>query len=490
MKLIELLQGTGIACPPEWAETEISGISYDSRKTKSGDLFVCVKGFQADGHRFAEAAVRAGASAVLAQDRLDLPVPVVYTEDSRRALSSVSANYYGHASDEMLVFGITGTNGKTTITYLLRGIVEAWGKECAVLGTIAYIYGGQTRESANTTPESCELQRMFREMRDEYGIEVCAMEVSSHSLALDRSADIRFDCSIFTNLTPDHMDFHKDFEDYYQAKKRLFHQTSGACVINIDDEYGRRLYGELLAEGRRVRSCGVDAEDADYRAVILKTSAAGTDVELYRDGTLLGELNIRTPGRFSVSNAICAAAASLEEGIPWECVRAGIGRVKGVPGRFELVENVGNIPVIVDYAHTPDALEKVLRTAREFTTGRIITVFGCGGDRDRSKRPLMGETAGRLSDICVVTSDNPRTEDPDAIIEEILPGIEKTGCSYMVKSDRWKAIRQAIFRWKKGDTIILAGKGHEDYQIIGTEKQHFDDREMAARIIEQEIDYL
>ena len=488
MKLSEVLMNTGILCPPEQAEMEIAGISYDSRKTKPGDMFVCVKGFQTDGHRYVDGALKAGASVLLAQDPLDQKDAVIlYAEDTRRALSAVSANFFRHPSEEMLVFGVTGTNGKTTITYLLQDIVKAWGKECGVLGTIAYIYGGVTHTSANTTPESFELQRMFREMRDDFDIPVCAMEVSSHSLALDRCADIRFDCSIFTNLTPDHMDFHRDFEDYYQAKKRLFHQTSGACIINIDDEYGQRLYRELMEEGIPAFSCGAGNEEADYNAVVLESSVDGSIADLYRGGELLGQLKIHTPGRFSVSNAVCAAAASLEAGIPWSAVEEGIDGVRGVAGRFEKVENSRGIPVIVDYAHTPDALEKVLNTAGEFTKGRIITVFGCGGDRDPSKRPLMGEAAGKLSDFCVVTSDNPRTEDPDAIIEQILPGIRGTECTYEVEPDRRRGIKRALQEWQPGDTVIIAGKGHEDYQIIGTVKHHFDDRETAAQIIEQEL---
>ncbi len=488
MKLSDLLKDTGIECADDAKSTEITGICYDSRRVERGNLFVCIRGFETDGHSYAQAAADAGAAAVLACSGLsDMDIPVVYASDTRRALSAVSAAFYGHPSKDMRIFGITGTNGKTTISYLIKAVVEASGEECGVLGTIAYSYGDRTVDSVNTTPESSELQRMFFEMKHDFSVNTCAMEVSSHSLALSRTDDIDFDYSIFTNLTPDHMDFHKDFEDYYRAKKKLFEQTKKCSLINIDDEYGKRLYGELVAEGRPAVSCGVSEDDAYYKAVVLDASAAGTDAEIYRAGEPLGTVHINTPGAFSVSNALCAAAAAIEAGVPWQAVRTGIENTRGVPGRFEPVENSRGISVIVDYAHTPDALEKVIKTAREFTGGRVITVFGCGGDRDRTKRPLMGETAGRYSDYCVVTSDNPRTEDPDKIIEDIIPGIEKTGRPYDVEADRRRAIKKAIKEYKPDDTVIIAGKGHETYQITGTVKQYFDDRETAMQIIEQEI---
>lgn len=488
MKLLELLKNTDITCENGQENIEISGVSYDSRKTQPGDLFVCVRGFQSDGHAFAAAAQKAGAAVIVAEEMLpDIGIPVILTKDGRKALSAVSANFFGRPSDQMLVFGVTGTNGKTTITYLMKAIADEWGKECGVLGTIAYVYGGQRFESINTTPESFELQRMFAEMHQKYDTYICAMEVSSHSLALSRAEDISFDYSVFTNLTPDHMDFHKDFEDYYNAKKKLFLQTSKCSVINIDDPYGKRLFDELKAEGRPVKSCASEDENADYRALVREKSVSGTRAEIFRDGESLGELRINTPGTFSVENAVGAAGAALEAGIPWEAVKGGIEKTRGVAGRFESVPNSKGIPVIVDYAHTPDALKNVLKTAREFAEKRIITVFGCGGDRDRTKRPVMGEIAGKNSDYCVVTSDNPRTESPFAILDDIVPGVESTGCEYIVIEDRRKAIKEAIKAYQPGDVIIIAGKGHEDYQIIGTVKQHFDDRETAQQIIEQEI---
>ena len=488
MKLSKLLEGTGADTSVLLEDLEITGVSYDSRKVRDGDLFVCIKGFSTDGHKYAAKAAEAGAAAILAEDSLDLPgVTVVYTQDTRHALAAVSANLYGHPSDDMLVFGVTGTNGKTTISYLLQSILETAGHRCGVIGTIAYVYGGVSHESARTTPESYELQRMFYEMKTESETNACVMEVSSHSLALSRTDCLSIDYGIFTNLTEDHLDFHRDFEDYYQAKKKLFTQTSGMNIINIDDVYGQRLYRELKAEGRPAVSCAVADDGAYYTANVLKSSGDGTEAELYRDGQKLGVLSIKTPGRFSVSNAVCAAAAALEANVPWEDVCTGIARMDGVSGRFEKIQNSRGMTVIVDYAHTPDALEKVIKTAREFTEGRVITVFGCGGDRDSTKRPLMGETAGQYSDYCVVTSDNPRTEDPEAIIEDILPGIQKTECEYVVESDRRSAIRKALQEYRPGDTVIIAGKGHETYQIIGTEKHHFDDHETALQIIEQEL---
>ena len=487
MKLGELMKLSGIVHDNN-SDIEITGVSYNSLKTQPGELFVCISGFSTDGHKYAKSAQDAGAAAILAERPLDeVTIPVIIVENGRKALSAVSAAYYGRPSDSMKVFGVTGTNGKTTISYLLRAIVEASGHECGVLGTIAYVYGGKTFESVNTTPESFELQRMFYEMKEEYSIDHCAMEVSSHSLALSRTDDISFDYSVFTNLTPDHMDFHTDFEDYFAAKKKLFQQTSDTSVINIDDQYGKRLYEELLAEGKKVLACSVDDETAYYRAVIKDSSANGTSADIFAGQEKLGSVKINTPGRFSVANAVCAIGVTLEAGISWEAAKAGIEQTRGVSGRFESVENSHGIPVIVDYAHTPDALEKIIKTAREFTEGRVITVFGCGGDRDATKRPVMGEIAGRYSDFCVVTSDNPRTEDPHKILEDIIPGIDKTECPYEVVEDRRRGIKRALKEWTQGDTVIIAGKGHENYQIIGTIKHHFDDKETAMQIIEQEL---
>lgn len=490
MKLEKILKGTGADTSALSADPEITGVSYDSRKTKPGDLFVCIKGFSTDGHKYAARAAEAGAAAILAEDEIKAPgleIPVVYAKDTRHGLAVVSANFFDHPSDSMLVFGITGTNGKTTISYLLSGILETSGRECGVLGTIAYVYGGKSRTSVNTTPESFELQRMFHEMKTEYNTDTCVMEVSSHSLALSRTDEIDFDYSIFTNLTEDHLDFHKDFEDYYQAKKKLFTQTGDMNIINVDDVYGQRLYRELKEEGRPAVSCAVSDDSAFYTANIIESSARGTKADFMRDGKKLGVLRINTPGRFSVSNAVCAAAAAVEAGISWEAVSAGIAHTGGVSGRFERLQNNKDYTVIIDYAHTPDALEKVIKTAREFTSGRVITVFGCGGDRDHAKRPIMGEIAGKYSDFCVVTSDNPRTEDPEGIIEDIIPGIDRTDCEYTVEVSRRDGIKKALEEYRPGDTVIIAGKGHEDYQIIGTEKRHFDDHETARQIIEQEI---
>lgn len=489
MKLAELLKDSGINCPENAAELEIKGISYNSINTQEGDVFVCIKGFSTDGHKYAGAAAKAGAVVIIAQDEIsETDIPVLYTDDCRKALSRLSANFYGRPSEAMTIYGVTGTNGKTTISYLVKSIVEAAGKQCGVLGTIAYVYGGKTFESVNTTPESFEMQRMLSEMKDEYKTDVCSMEVSSHSLELARVDDVDFDYSAFTNLTEDHLDFHRDFDDYYNAKKRLFLLTKKMNVINTDDEYGKKLYAELEAEGRPVRSYSAEGNlTAYYRADIHESTAHGTDASFIENGKVLGDIHINTPGKFSVANALCAAGMALASGIAWDDVKAGIESVKGVAGRFENVPNSKGMPVIVDYAHTPDALVKVLNTAAEFTKGRIITVFGCGGDRDSTKRPFMGEAAGELSDFCVVTSDNPRTEDPDAIIKDILPGIDKTGCTYETESDRRKAIKRALQEYKPGDTIVIAGKGHETYQIIGQIKQHFDDRETALQIIEQEI---
>lgn len=487
MKLAELLEGTGVDYPEKWENTEIRHIAYDSRKVGEGDIFVCIRGFQTDGHLYAKDAAKQGASVILAEEPIDVEgAKVLFHNDNRRVLSQISENYFGRPSENIRVFAVTGTNGKTSITYLLKGIFEAAGEKNGVLGTIAYVFGEQKYESTNTTPESLELQHLFSKMA-KADIEVCAMEVSSHSLALQRTANIRFNFGVFTNLTPDHMDFHKDFNEYYDAKKTLFDQVEKVSAINVDDSYGEKLYNELFADGRRVVSYSLNDKRADYFGEVLDASVRGTNVKVYNNDMEIGEVHIETPGTFSVYNALGAVSIAAEAGYSWDVIKRGIESVKGVPGRFQLVRNSKNMAVVVDYAHTPDALEKVLQTAKEFTEGRLITVFGCGGDRDNTKRPMMGNVAGRLSDFCIITDDNPRTEDPEKIVADILPGIEETECKFIVIENRRRAIKKAISMYEPGDVVVIAGKGHENYQIIGTVKQYFDDCETAQQIIEQEI---
>ena len=466
---------------------DIKGIAYDSRRVKDGDIFVCIKGFASDGHQYIRSAAENGAACALVQAGENYEegiLPLVICESTRVALGKVSATFFGHPEKKLELFAVTGTNGKTTTTYMLESILEKAGKSCGIIGTISYKAGNKILDASNTTPESYETFRMFREMVDG-GNKACAMEVSSHALSMDRVANIEFGYAIFTNLTEDHLDFHKDFEDYYQAKKKLFYPVWGGSFINIDDEYGARMFRELKEDRIKVFSCSAKDESADFYAKVLQTADTFSDICIFRKGKEQAKFRIHIPGQFSVYNALGAFAAAVTSGIAPETVAAGLDAISGVPGRFELVKNDKGVVAIVDYAHTPDALVKVLDTANEFKKGRLICVFGCGGDRDSKKRPLMGQAAGERSEICIVTSDNPRTEDPKAILQDIIPGIEPTGCIYEVIEDRREAIRRAVEIYQEGDVILVAGKGHEDYQIIGTTKHHFDDKEVLAEVLQE-----
>jgi len=487
MKLLDLLYETGIKCPMDMQDTEITGISIDSRKVKKGNLFVCMKGYQTDGHIYAIEAAFHGAAAVITQDEFAVnlqSVPILQTDDTRKALSQLAKNFYQDPSDKMTVFAITGTNGKTTTTYMLKAILEEADCPCGVIGTVGYRYGDKEYESARTTPESFELQRMFCEMRNE-GIEHCTMEVSSHGLALHRVDDIHFSYTAFTNLTQDHMDFHSSEEEYYQAKKTLFFIGDSISAVNIDDAYGNRLYEELKEAGRKVYSCSLENENADFYGEVIKNDATGCGMHFFQDKKKIGELYLKTPGLFTLYNTLCAAALATLNGIAFSCIQTALHKLEGVPGRFEVVPNEKGITAIVDYAHTPEALRMVLKTAKDFTEGRLICVFGCGGDRDKSKRPIMGEIAGVFSDFCIITSDNPRTEDQKCIAAEIEKGLIKTGCDYTIINNRMEAIQKAIQIYETNDVIIIAGKGHECYQIIGSAKNYFNDKEITQRIIQE-----
>lgn len=468
-------------------DLDITGIAYDSRKVEPGNIFVCIKGFASDGHRFIKSAADNGAACALVQKGENYEtglIPVVVCDDTRKALGKISANFFDRPSKKLEMFGVTGTNGKTTSTYLLTAILEASGISSGRIGTISYKAGDRVYESVNTTPESYELHKMFRQMVDA-GDGACAMEVSSHALSMDRTGEITFDYSIFTNLTEDHLDFHKDFEDYYQAKKKLFYQTWGGSLINIDDSYGARMYEELKEDGVKALSFSTLHRDADYYAEVTQRTDTFSVMKVYYRGDYVAGFRIGIPGEFSVYNALGAFAAAYESGKDPEDIVKGLESVKGVPGRFELVPNDKGVVVIVDYAHTPDALIKVLDTANQFKKGRLITVFGCGGDRDSAKRPMMGQAAGERSEFCVVTSDNPRTEDPAAILKDIEVGIAKTDCPFEMIQDRRGGIKRALDLYREGDVVVVAGKGHEDYQIIGTTKHHFDDKEVIAEILNE-----
>lgn len=465
----------------EHNDFEISGIAYDSRKVKKNYVFVCIKGFEQDGHKYAKAAEENGAAAIIAEDKIDVSVPVFYTNNSRRMLANIAIEFYGHPSKKFGLIGVTGTNGKTTVTYLIKAILEAAGKKVGIIGTNNNIIGDKvllTQSNTPTTPNSLELQQLFDEMAQN-GAEYVVMEVSSHALELDRVYGCEFGVGVFTNITQDHLDFHKTMGNYLSAKAKLF-SISDVSVINIDDDGGRAIAKTVCTDCITV---GIDSE-AMLRAENVKVSARGTDFTLKYDGVDY-PFHIAVPGKFSAYNAVCAVGAALCAGVDIKTAQKGIGSVKGVLGRAEVVKTDTDYTVLIDYAHTPDGLENIISTVKDFAKGRVITLFGCGGDRDSTKRPIMGEIAGKLSDYCVITSDNPRTEDAFGIIADIEKGIKKTDCEYKIIENRREAIAYALKLAQKDDVIILAGKGQETYQIIGREKFDFDEREVVRECLEK-----
>jgi UDP-N-acetylmuramoyl-L-alanyl-D-glutamate--2,6-diaminopimelate ligase len=472
MQLSELIAATEIEALSGDAETEISGLAYDSGRVGKGTLFFCVRGQTRDGHEFAPAAVEAGAAALVVEQDLELPVTQVRVVDARASMAPLAARFWGDPTAELQVAGITGTNGKTTTAFLLREILEAAGCPCGLLGTVKQVVGGSEEEVVRTTPEAIDLQATFRRMLDS-GDRCCVMEVSSHALVLHRADAIHFDTAVFTNLSQDHLDFHADMEEYFAAKRLLFEAGPGAAVVNADDPYGRRLVEEIECQ-----TFSAEGAEADFRATDVQLDSAGASF------TVVGpqgpaQLTTRLPGRFNVSNSLAALAAAHTLGVPAEQAAAALAAASGVPGRFEPVEEGQPFTVLVDYAHTPEALENVLRAARPLTEGRLISVFGAGGDRDRAKRPRMGAIGADLSDLAIVTSDNPRSEEPEAIIREILEGIEGDA-DVMVEVDRRAAIALALAEADRGDTVLIAGKGHEQGQEFeGGRKIPFDDRVVA-----------
>ncbi len=486
--LKELLDGLPFVVCSGDSGVEIKGIAYDSRRVGPGFLFVAVKGFAADGHDFILHAQEMGAVAAVVEREVELPpgMALVLVNNSRQALSALSARYYGYPSRRLKLIGITGTNGKTTTSTLLASVYRHFGRKAGLIGTVCNIIGDKVLPVTHTTPESADLQALLAEMAGK-GVEACAMEVSSHALALHRVEDCEFDVAVFTNLSQDHLDFHSDMQDYLQAKLKLFEglvskrrfKPPGVGVVNIDDPQAKKFI-EAAGGAGVVTYSAQGNKDADVFASGVIVSASGTCFTV--EGAWgCWPLALRLTGGFNVANALAAFAAACALGLPPRTVVEALGEVRGVPGRFEVVNPGGEFIVVVDYAHTPDGLLNVLTAARRVTRGKLITVFGCGGDRDRKKRPVMGDIAVRLSDYTIITSDNPRTEDPLKIIGEILAGIpaERRKDRFTVEPDRRLAIRRAIGMAGAGDVVIIAGKGHEDYQIIGTQKLPFDDRKEA-----------
>ncbi len=484
MTLAELCRG--LAPFPEPAgSVGISDVVYDSRQVSPGALFAAVTGFQRDGRKYIDDAVRRGAAAVLAEGAVDgCPVPVIRCDSVRRTLAQLAARFFGDPSRSLMVAGVTGTNGKTTISFLLESVFRVAGFEPGLIGTIAYRWKGHEEAAPRTTPESADLQRMLRDMKSA-GVCAVAMEVSSHALSLDRALGIEFQAAVFTNLTRDHLDFHGTLEAYGEAKARLFSQLrpDGVAIVNADDPASDRVTASW--KGRKA-SVGFDAPAAEYRILDVRLDGPVTRFVLDRAG-LRTEWGTALWGRFNAFNAAAAAVTGLELGLETGAVAEGILRMMRVPGRMEGFVTKKGVRVVVDYAHTPDALDNVLAALRGFTAGRVITVFGCGGDRDRGKRPEMGGIAALRCDRVFVTSDNPRTEDPDAILTDILAGIDDASNVTSVP-DREEAIRSALDDAASGDTVLIAGKGHEDYQEILGIRRPFNDRRTAEAHLQERGD--
>ncbi len=485
MKLGRLFRNVSVTLSDGAATTEISGLACDSRAVRPGDLFIALPGEKTDGALYIEDAARRGAVAVMHEKGLKPPRSLVSVcvEGARTAMADVAAEFFGHPSEKLHVVGVTGTNGKTTTVFMIRDILRAAEIPCGLIGTIRYECGGRLLTATRTTPESLDLQRYFAETLQAGG-RAMAMEVSSQGLAAERLRGTRFSAAVFTNLTIDHLDFHKTMEAYYDAKKRLFEtlaarSPSAPAAVNIDDPYGRRLANEAFLAGR-LFTFGCHPE-AQVRAVDIQLSEAGST---FRALTPWGEMAVQLnlAGRFNISNALGALAVCGALGVPVERMGEALSNLSCVPGRLEGVEDLRGRHIFVDYAHTEDALRNVLQTLRETTTGRLICVFGCGGNRDRSKRPRMGAAVSELADVAVVTSDNPRNEAPQDILNEILAGMN-LGKPHQVELDRAKAIRAALQLACAGDTVLIAGKGHETYQEIAGRMTHFDDREVVREAI-------
>ena len=478
MKLKELLKGINCRIVGD-EEVEVTGVAYDSREVKEGNLFFCIQGFNSDGHRYAPKAVEAGAACLVVSRQLELNVPqvVVKAEQDRKAMSQIAAAFYGNPSEKLCMIGVTGTSGKTSTTYMLKSILEKAGRKVGLIGTVHTVIGEKVIPAERTTPEAPDLQKILAEMV-QAGLDTVVMEVSSHSLFLDRVYGIAFECGIFTNLSQDHLDFHKDFEHYFLAKSMLFANCKKSA-INADDPYGRRLPayagGEVVTFGQNPQAdiCAKEiCLHTDHSEFVLQT----------KNGEML--LHLGLPGEFMIYNALSAFAVGAMLGIEPEVIKAGLEAVHYIPGRVENLDTRGgNFSIVLDYCHKPEALESVLKMIKGYAQGRVVCIFGCGGNRDAVKRPIMGKIAENIADFCIVTSDNPRFEDPYAIIEEITAGMKKD--NHIMVEDRREAIRYAIEHAQPGDVILLAGKGHEDYQEIKGVHYPFDEKVVVGEILDE-----
>jgi UDP-N-acetylmuramoyl-L-alanyl-D-glutamate--2,6-diaminopimelate ligase len=472
-------------------EKAVSSVTHDSRQAGTGSLFVAVRGLSMDGHRFVADVMRRGAIGIISE--LDAPENFdgvwLKVKEARSALAKAASVIYGNPSHDLKLVGITGTNGKTTTTYLCFALAEANDEKAAMITTVEYKIGEKSEPAVRTTPEASDTNKFLREAVDE-GCGMAVMETSSQAIDLRRCDWLKFQVAIFTNLTRDHLDYHHTMENYFDAKKKLFDgrlgETPASSVINIDDEWGAKLAGELKANNQRVVTFAQN-NPADLTAENIEVSLIKGTSFLLKTPNETRQITSPLVGKPHVYNMLSATAAALELGYDLDSICQGLEICVGAPGRFERVTHDGDFAVVVDYAHSDDALLNTLQTARDLTKGKIITVFGCGGDRDKTKRAPMGEVAGLNSDLVIVTSDNPRTENPLQIIEEIEVGLKTTDCEYLAISDRREAIYRAIMRAKKDDVVLIAGKGHETYQIVGSDKFHFDDREIARWALEKRM---
>jgi UDP-N-acetylmuramoyl-L-alanyl-D-glutamate--2,6-diaminopimelate ligase len=481
MLLAELVRGLNITNVKGEENIEIKGVAYDSRKVGKGYVFVCIDGMTTDGHDYATEALENGAAALIVQKDIEVSgeLTVLCTDDTRKALAYVSDRFYGHPSGRFRLIGITGTKGKTTTTFMIKAILEAAGRKVGLIGTLGTRIGDRELHSEHTTPESLELQRLFSEMAEE-GVEEVVMEVSSQGLALQRVGACEFDTAVFTNLSRDHIGEreHASMEDYLLAKCKLFKMAKRG-LVNLDSGYASKVMDEAECA---ILTFGLD-EHAGIRATDIVKMPQEVEF-IINSPWYAGKISVNIPGRFSVYNALASAGVSGLLGIPQEILQRGLEQVH-VPGRAELVVTGRNFSVIIDYAHTPDSLENILSTVGDYSAGKVICVFGCGGDRDRSKRPMMGAISARLADYTIITSDNPRTEDPDSIIAQIEAGIKDENVKYKCIRDRREAIRHAMLGAGAGDVLVLAGKGHETYQIFSDKTIHFDEREVVREILEE-----
>lgn len=478
MKLSELLKN--IETTSKYEDAEISDVTDKSSEISEKCVFVCIKGARFDGHSAAKEAQKGGAAAVIAEHDVGVKNQII-VKDTRKAYSRLCAAFYGNPAEKLKLIGVTGTNGKTTTTFLIKNIFDLLGIKSGLIGTVKNCTGNREYTASLTTPDSKQLQALYREMVDN-GCRYCIMEVSSQALEQGRVEGCHFDIALFTNLTQDHLDYHKTFENYANAKRRLF-ENCDTAIINKDDEYSEKMVAGLNCE---VLTFAVNSEISDFSAKNVKYFADSVQYELLTPDNI-GRINIKIPGHFTVYNSMGAAACAIKAGADFDKVLNAVSQSKGVPGRAEVVPIDKDFTLIIDYAHSPDGLKNIISSIRETTNGRIITVFGCGGDRDKTKRPIMGKTVGDLSDVAVVTSDNPRSEDPSLIIKDILEGMAECKAKTEVIESRTEAIKYALNLAKKGDVVLLAGKGHETYQILKTGKIHYDEREVVADILKGSI---